>query len=410
MRIGYYIPGWPPESVPNGIATAVGCLGRQLRAMGHEVFYVTPYSNGRVHDQCVTVLDFSKNSTIVDKVRFKWNFEATLFRQVSKGIADAVEELVQAKDLEIFQMEETHGWASAVVRRVPIPVVVKLDGPWFLHGPLQKPLASGKAENRNRVKREGEAIRHAAGLTAPSNNVINLSQTFYGQPKCPTQVIPNPVPVRIGAARWSLDTCDRNLMLFVGRFDRHKGADILLRTFATLAQERPAIRLLFVGPDIGLQTDDGRIINFAEFVEREIPATVRERIDYCGVLPHSEIEKLRVQAYLTVVCSRYENFPNTVLEAMSTGCPTVATGTGGIPEILVDNRNGFLAPVEDVSGLAAAIAKMLDNPSLAVRLGEQATYDCWDWFQPAKIAEQAVNFYSAVCESHEHRQAHGAKA
>ena len=403
MRIGYFIPSWPPGSDPNGIVTSLGHLGRQLRAMGHEVFYVTASSNEREQNRSVTVLDLRKNSSFLNKLHYKWNLEAAHFRLVSNAIADAVIKLVENNNIEIFQMEETHGWARTVIRRVPIPVVVKLDGPWFLHGPLH-PFENGRPGNSHRIEREGDAIHHAAGVTAPSKNVLDLSTEFYGQLKCPTEVIPNPLPPNSGGAvRWKLDTCDRNLILFVGRFDCHKGADILLRAFAKLVHDRPAIRLLFVGPDVGLKSNSGRLIKFAEYVDQEYPSALRQRIDYRGVLPHYEIEKIRVRAYLTIVCSRYETFGNTVLEAMSAGCPTIATNTGGIPEILFDNRNGLLVPPEDISGLAAAIGKMLDDPSLALRLGEQAVHDCGNRFMPVKIAQQALNFYSTVITSYKER-------
>jgi glycosyltransferase involved in cell wall biosynthesis len=403
MRIGYFIPSWPPGSEPNGIVTSLGHLGRQLRAMGHEVFYVTAFSNEREQNQSVTILDSHKNSSFLNKLRYKLNFEAAQFRLVSSAIADAVIKLVENNNIEIFQMEETHGWAGTVIRRAPIPVVVKLDGPWFLHGPLH-PQENGRPENCHRIEREGDAIHHAAGVTAPSKNVLDLSTEFYGQLKCPTEVIPNPLPPNSReAVRWKLDSCDRNLILFVGRFDCHKGADILLRAFARLAQDRPAIRLLFVGPDVGLKSEGGRLIKFAEYVIQEVPSALRQRIEYRGVLPHNEIEKLRVQAYLTIVCSRYETFANTVLEAMGAGCPTIATNTGGIPEILLNNRTGLLVPAEDISGLAAAIGKMLDDPSLALRFGEQAARDCRDRFMPTKIAQQALNFYSTVITHYKER-------
>jgi glycosyltransferase involved in cell wall biosynthesis len=145
---------------------------------------------------------------------------------------------------------------------------------------------------------------------------------------------------------------------------------------------------------------DGGVIGLPEYLAQQIPAAVRERIEYLGPLPQFEIEKLRTQAYLTIVCSRYDNFPNTVIEAMAAGCPIIATNTGGIPEMIFHGRNGLLVNVEDVDGLAAAIAKMLDDPTLACKLGEQAARDCRDWFDATKVAEQTVNFYSTVIKSH----------
>src|SRR5262249_14977041 len=155
---------------------------------------------------------------------------------------------------------------------------------------------------------------------------------------CPTEVIRYAITP---SGRWTLDTCDRNFILFVGRFDLHKGADILLRAFAKVAKDRKEIKLLFVGPDTGLQLDGG-VIRLPEYLTQQIPAAVRERIEYLGSLPQFKIEKLRTQAYLTIVCSRYDNFPNTVIEAMAAGCPIIATNTGGIPEMIFHGRNGLL--------------------------------------------------------------------
>ena len=395
MRIGYYIPGWPPGLVPNGIVTTLGHLGQQLREMGHHVHYVTPYISGGAHDVDVTLVESVNVSTISAKLQFKWNFERAFYATASKRIADAVSRLVSEKGIEIFQMEETHGWASTVIRQAPVPVIVRLHGPWFLHRALT-PTHSSNPENRHRIEREGEAIRRAAGLTAPSHNVLALSQQFYSPLSKPTQVIPNPIPMIPVATRWKLDSCDRDLILFVGRFDHHKGADILLKAFAELAQHRQTLRLVFVGPDIGINLGKDRRLQFADFVHEAIPVTLRCRIDHRGSLSRTEIEGLRTKAYLTVVSSRYETFGNVLIEAMARGCPIVATDAGGISEIILNDHNGLIAPVDDVKGLTAMMAKLLDDPTLATRLGEQAARDCGDKFDPRKIARQTLDFYSSV--------------
>jgi glycosyltransferase involved in cell wall biosynthesis len=324
--------------------------------------------------------------------------EGAFFRWGSKRLADLAENLVRLRNIEIFQIEETQGFGLAVIRRLQIPVVIQVNGPWFVHAPLQEPQSS-KREKLRRIKREGQAIHNAAGITAPSKDVLDRIEAIYGRAKCPTEVIQNPC---MPSVRWTLETCDRNLILFVGRFDLHKGADILIRAFAKVAENRRAVKLVFVGPDVGLPVDGG-VINLLEYLGKEIPLAMRERIEYRGRLPQSEIEKLRTQAYLTIVCSRYENFPNTVVEAMAAGCPTIATNTGGIREMIFHGRNGLLVEVEDVDGLAAGIAKMLDDPALARKLGEQAARDCRDWFDATKIAERTVSFYSKVIECYRER-------
>lgn len=397
MRIGYYIPGWPPGSVPNGIVTTLGNLGEQLRVMGHEVFYVTPFSKTETRDRNVIVLN--DHLSFVEKLNFRWNFEKAFYRTFSTQIADAVETLVRNKGIEVFQMEETHGFASEVIRRVDIPIVVQLAGPWFVNRDFA-PTERNKPENRHRVEREGWAILHAAALRAPSNSVISLVKKYYGQLNNPVLIVPNPIPVKPKANRWNVEACDRNIILFVGRFDRLKGADLLLLAFAKVAITWPKVELFFVGPDCGLTLGNGDHVNFAEFVKRTIPDTLHGRIQYLGPLQRSEIDGLRTMAYLSVIPSRYETFGNTVLEAMAAGCPMITANVGGISEIVIHNSNGLVVPAEDVDGLARAMTRLIGDPVLAARLGEQAARDCESRFEPTKIAQRYVDFYTFVIDHH----------
>jgi glycosyltransferase involved in cell wall biosynthesis len=397
MRIGYYIPAWPPGSVPNGIVTTLGHLGGVLRELGHEVFYITPHAAQSFADERVLVLNDSSNHSILDTIRYKWNPEKTLYVRHSEAIAAAVNLLIAKYGIDIFQMEETHGWASKVIQQVSIPVVVRLHGPWHLTRELGSK-HQDNAENRHRVAREGKSIFEAAAIAGPSESVLSLTEQFYGKIPSLKQVIQNPIDTLPLAKRWKLDACDRNVVLFVGRFDRIKGADLVLKAFAIAARERPHLRLIFVGPDVGLTNEQGLPMNFEEFVEKEIPSYARPRIHFYGTLTRPEIEDLRKKAFLTVVTSRYETFGNVVIEAMAFGCPIVATGVGGILEIIKDKQNGLMAPLS-ASGIASTVTKLLDNPELAATLGSQAAQDCYEQFDPTKIGHRTINFYSTVIDS-----------
>ena len=330
----------------------------------------------------------------MSRLRFKWNAMSTFNRAAANRIAVAVEKLVHEKRIEIFDMEETQGWASAVIGRVSIPVVIRLHGPWFINGPL----ISGNvtSEDRVRIRWEGQALRSAAGILAPSNNILELSQKHYGPFKNQTEIIPNPIPAIPSQGHWKYKNCERALILFVGRFDYLKGADIVLKAYAKIAQQFAAARLIFVGHDGGFETGNEHRLKIADFVANYIPAAARGRVEYLGVLTDSEIDKLRLRANLCVISSRYETFGNTVVEAMARGCPIVATEVGGIPEIVSNERNGLLVPANNFEALATAITRMIKDNTLATRLGAQAANDCRDRFAPEVVGLRTIEFYARV--------------
>ena len=84
---------------------------------------------------------------------------------------------------------------TTVIRRVKIPVVVQLAGPWFIHRDLS-PIAEINSKTNHRIKREGEAIRNAAALRAASASVLSLTEKYYGPLKALSRVIPNPIAVK----------------------------------------------------------------------------------------------------------------------------------------------------------------------------------------------------------------------
>jgi glycosyltransferase involved in cell wall biosynthesis len=65
-----------------------------------------------------------------------------------------------------------------------------------------------------------------------------------------------------------------------------------------------------------------------------------------------------------------DNLPTVIMEAMATRLPVISTRIGGIPEMVIENQTGFLVPSEDVPELAGAIEKVINDRSLARRLGE----------------------------------------
>ena len=159
------------------------------------------------------------------------------------------------------------------------------------------------------------------------------------------EVIPNPTePV---ADLWQLAQADPKRILFVGRFDRLKGGDLVIDAFARIVQAEPEARLSFVGPDRGCRTDNGDTWQIEQYIRHRLPGALEtKRVEWLGAQPFSALAQLRRQALVCVICSRYETFPYTVIEAMALGCPIVAATVGGIPEIIRNESNGVAPPTE----------------------------------------------------------------
>ena len=294
-------------------------------------------------------------------------------------------------------MEESFGWARWLKRDLRIPIVVRLHGPWFLNGPMST--ARVDRQFRKRVHDEGEAIRLADAVTSPSQDVLERTRAYYRLPLESAAVIPPPTVIFPADARWRLEDSRPDQILFIGRFDRHKGGDLIIDAFAEVAREFPKARLRMVGTDPGFFDDDGRHWRVAEYIRHRLPdASVSGRVEWMGRLQYSKLPKLRREARVTVVSSRYETFGLTLTEAMALGCPTVATRAGAFPEIIQDGVNGLLCEPEDARDLAARICQVLGDASLAARLGQQAGVDCERRYDGRLITGQVVEVYRRVID------------
>lgn len=398
LSIGLVTPGWPADAFPNGIATYTATVAPVLRELGHRVSILADQVAGAPDDDSVCDLARYRRSfatRVVDALAYRLAPRSTTRRIHGRRLAAGAAAVVAANGVDIVEMEESFGFASWVRASVAVPVCVRLHGPWFLNG-----AAVGAADDeafRDRVAWEREAIAAAAGITAPSRDVLDRTRARYGLELPGAEVIPYPVAPPAQGLRWAPDACDRSRVVFIGRFDRHKGGDLVIEAFAKVLEAMPGATLTFVGPDRGCVTGDGRRWTLRELVERRLPGALESRrVEWLGQQPLAALAPLRLRAAVTVVASRYETFCYAAAEAMALGCPVVSTDAGAIPEVIADGRNGLLCRSEDVEGLAAAIVRLLADPELAARLGRQAALDCARLFHPTVVASRMVAFYRRV--------------
>lgn len=161
----------------------------------------------------------------------------------------------------------------------------------------------------------------------------------------------------------------------VGRLDPIKDHPTLFRAFAQLRAADPGARLLVVG--------DGP--------ERaRLEAAGGEGVLFLG--DRRDVPELLRVLDVFVLPSRNEGISNTILEAMATGLPVVATRVGGNPELVEDGLTGALVPPGDVNALAAALGRYRDGPEGARTHGEAGRARVLERF----AVDRMVGSYEAV--------------
>jgi glycosyltransferase involved in cell wall biosynthesis len=139
-------------------------------------------------------------------------------------------------------------------------------------------------------------------------------------------------------------------LLFVGEMSRDKGLPMLLRAYESLGRKRPQLLL------VGRRTPD-------------TPTHLPDGVEMCEEWPHDHVLvafRRCLFAVLPSIC--LDACPTTILEAMASGRPVVATTTGGIVDMVVDGESGLLVPPGDEYKLAEAMARLLNDADLRIRL------------------------------------------
>lgn len=151
-------------------------------------------------------------------------------------------------------------------------------------------------------------------------------------------------------------------LLFLGEIARHKGVFELVEAFDGVTGAFPGLQLVFAGTGAAMEEI------------RQLAAQPRfgGRIACTGWVEVKAKRAELARATIFVLPSYVEGMPMALLEAMSWGLPVIATGVGGVPEMITHEVNGLLIEPGDIAGLAAAIDRLMSDAGLRARLGNAA--------------------------------------
>jgi glycosyltransferase involved in cell wall biosynthesis len=153
----------------------------------------------------------------------------------------------------------------------------------------------------------------------------------------------------------------RNSLLYVGRIDRRKGVDFLIRAMPEVARQLPEV-ILYVGgtgKDLPLLKDYVR----AQGLERNV--------NFLGFIPENSLNAWYNKVQCAVIPSVFEGFGLTVVEAMAAGTSVISTRVDSIRRIVRDGTCGYLVDYGDTTALARRIVQLLRDEATRVKFGEE---------------------------------------
>jgi glycosyltransferase involved in cell wall biosynthesis len=179
---------------------------------------------------------------------------------------------------------------------------------------------------------------------------------------------------------------DKKHLISIGRLDDQKQFDLLIRVFANIAPiyQNWSLTIAGEGP---LRHDLEQLVLSLGLVDR---------IKFPGRI--TNIGNELANADIFVLTSKYEGFPNALLEAMLLGLPCVAFDCPSGPrEITMDGEVGLLVRLNDENGLQNALMQLMSSADFRQKLGSKARASVIDRFSLDKILMQWDELFKLVC-------------
>lgn len=239
---------------------------------------------------------------------------------------------------------------------------------------LARVKAEAEADDHGlRARAEAEVIGCSDAILANSPDEAMQLERLYAAVPDRIEVVAPGVDHRLffpgdrAASRSELGLGTEPVLLFVGRIQRLKGADVAVRALAAL-DRFPTATLVLVGGPSG---PDGAA-ELARLQDLVVECDVRDRVRFVPPRPHGSLATYYRAADVCLVPSRSESFGLVALEAAACGTPVVAAAVGGLRSLVAHEATGFLVDGREPGDFAAFTARLLAEPGLAVEMGSRA--------------------------------------
>jgi glycosyltransferase involved in cell wall biosynthesis len=273
------------------------------------------------------------------------------------------------------------GTLAAMIGGVRTPIVRTEHRPYIPEAlnPMYRLLYPRLARRADRIICVCEAVRRSYTKRYPK--LSGRYATIYnGIPTAPFESTP---PKQNCRERFKLPPVVP-LVGTVGRLVPVKNHRDLITAFSLVKEQIPDAHLAIVGSGT---LKDALIRHAADFA-------VGDAVSFIPEVP--DIEQFYRAIDLFALPSHSEGLPLCLIEAFAAGLPAVATGVGGIPEVITDGSNGYLVPPAEPDALAKRITELLRDPELAARMGAEGRETVIRRFRAETMAHAIEELYAGL--------------
>jgi N-acetyl-alpha-D-glucosaminyl L-malate synthase BshA len=376
MRIG--ITCYPTYGGSGVVATE---LGIELAAQGHEIHFISYSQPFRLNGRDGGL--FYHEVPVSSYPLFE-------FPPYDLALASRMAEVAEFYELDLLHVHYAipHSVSALLARQMLAAKGRRLPFVTTLHGTDITLVGL----DRSYLPITRYAIQESDGVSSISSYLKAKTLEDFGVTR-PIEVIPNFVncdvyqPIRDEVARAEvrrrLAKPDEAILMHLSNFRPVKRVVDVVKVFARVVREVPA-QLVLVG--------DGPDRSSAEWLAHDLQ--IQDKVHFMG--KQERVNELLPLADLMLMPSELESFGLAALEAMACKVPAIATGVGGVPELIDDGETGLLYPVGDVDAMAAGALTLLGDRARLETMREAARKTAQKRFCSTLVIPQYVKYYEQV--------------
>src|SRR3989344_916930 len=306
-------------------------------------------------------------------------------------IAIFLPKIINKEKIEIIEFAnwEAEGILFTLIpnRVLKNPVLIRLHTPSYLahkFEEIKKPFS-----NKLKVVVESLFVNQEENfLTSSTNFHGTLCNRIYNLNKN-IEIIPLGIKARPQKKLITNNTKIINI-LYVGRLEKRKGIDILIKAIPKVLKVVNNARFTIVGRE---NTKSDWLIDLRNSIQYKF----LDRVYFLGYINNLKtLDKLYQNSDICVIPSRYESFGLTVLDAMSYRKTVVASKVGGIPEIITDNKDGVLFNPDSPKELSASLISICKNKSKRRFLSQNAYETVKKKFSLNSLVNKTLIYYQSL--------------